>query len=115
MSRSRRPNCAACWFQCRDNSFNCTSINFDTTTSDTVLLLSSGAVPCPDPAAFEHALAQMCQDLAEDMPRNGEGVRHVLGVRVVGAPSEAMAQVWASNGELASLNTRCAATSNVAA
>ncbi|MGO9291753.1 MAG: bifunctional ornithine acetyltransferase/N-acetylglutamate synthase [Polyangia bacterium] len=75
-----------------DNSFNCMSIDSDTSTSDTVLLLSSGAVPCPDPAAFEHALAQMCQDLAEDMPRNGEGVHHVLRVRVVGAPSETLAR-----------------------
>jgi glutamate N-acetyltransferase / amino-acid N-acetyltransferase len=75
-----------------DSSFNCMSIDSDTSTSDTVLLLSSGAVPCPDPAAFEHALAQVCQDLAEDMPRNGEGVHHVLRVRVSGAPSEALAR-----------------------
>ena len=75
-----------------DSSFNCMSIDSDTSTSDTVLLLSSGAVPCPDPAAFERALAQVCRDLAEDMPRNGEGVHHVLRVRVVGAPSEALAR-----------------------
>jgi glutamate N-acetyltransferase/amino-acid N-acetyltransferase len=75
-----------------DSSFNCMSIDSDTSTSDTVLLLSSGAVPCPDPAAFEHALAQVCQDLAEDMPRNGEGVHHVLRVRVSGAPNEALAR-----------------------
>lgn len=75
-----------------DCSFNCTSIDSDTSTSDTVLLLSSGAVPCPDPAAFEHALAQVCQDLAEDMVRNGEGVHHVLRVRVRGAPDEALAR-----------------------
>jgi glutamate N-acetyltransferase/amino-acid N-acetyltransferase len=75
-----------------DGSFNCMSIDSDTSTSDTVLLLSSGAVPCPDPAAFEKALAQVCQDLAEDMPRNGEGVHHVLRVRVSRAPSEVLAR-----------------------
>jgi glutamate N-acetyltransferase/amino-acid N-acetyltransferase len=75
-----------------DGSFNCMSIDSDTSTSDTVLLLSSGAVPCPDPAAFEHALSQVCQDLAEDMPRNGEGVHHVLRVRVTGAPNETIAR-----------------------
>jgi glutamate N-acetyltransferase / amino-acid N-acetyltransferase len=75
-----------------DCSFNCMSIDSDTSTSDTVLLLSSGAVPCPDPAAFEKALAQVCQDLAEDMPRNGEGVHHVLRVQVTGAPSEVLAR-----------------------
>ena len=75
-----------------DCSFNCMSIDSDTSTSDTVLLLSSGAVPCLDPAAFEKALAQVCQDLAEDMPRNGEGVHHVLRVQVTGAPSEVLAR-----------------------
>jgi glutamate N-acetyltransferase/amino-acid N-acetyltransferase len=75
-----------------DGSFNCMSIDSDTSTSDTVLLLSSGALPCPDPAAFESALAQVCQDLAEDMPRNGEGVHHVLRVRVSGAPNQALAR-----------------------
>jgi glutamate N-acetyltransferase/amino-acid N-acetyltransferase len=75
-----------------DCSFNCMSIDSDTSTSDTVLLLSSGAVPCPDPAAFAHALEQVCQDLAEDMVRNGEGVHHVLRVRVSGAPSEVLAR-----------------------
>ncbi len=75
-----------------DCSFNCMSIDSDTSTSDTVLLLSSGAVPCLDPAAFEKALTQVCQDLAEDMPRNGEGVHHVLRVQVTGAPSEVLAR-----------------------
>jgi glutamate N-acetyltransferase/amino-acid N-acetyltransferase len=75
-----------------DASFNCMSIDSDTSTSDTVLLLSSGAVPCPDPAAFEQALAQVCQDLAEDMVRSGEGIHHVLRVQVSGAPSEALAR-----------------------
>jgi glutamate N-acetyltransferase/amino-acid N-acetyltransferase len=75
-----------------DSSFNCMSIDSDTSTSDTVLLLSSGVVPCPDPAAFDSALAQVCRDLAEDMPRNGEGVHHVLRVRVTGAPNETIAR-----------------------
>jgi len=75
-----------------DCSFNCMSIDSDTSTSDTVLLLSSGAVPCPDPTVFERALTQVCQDLAEDMARNGEGVHHVLRVRVSGAPNQALAR-----------------------
>jgi glutamate N-acetyltransferase/amino-acid N-acetyltransferase len=75
-----------------DCSFNCMSIDSDTSTSDTVLLLSSGAVPCHDPVVFERGLTQVCQDLAEDMPRNGEGIHHVLRVRVSGAPSEALAR-----------------------
>ena len=75
-----------------DPSFNCISIDSDTSTSDTVVLLSSGTVPCPDEAAFARALSSVCADLAEDVVRNGEGVRHVLRVSVTGAPAEPLAR-----------------------
>ncbi|HEX3134313.1 MAG TPA: bifunctional ornithine acetyltransferase/N-acetylglutamate synthase, partial [Planctomycetota bacterium] len=68
-------------------SFNSMSIDSDTSTSDTVALLSSQRVPCPDLAAFQLALNQVCRDLAEDIARNGEGVHHVMRVQVSGAPS----------------------------
>jgi glutamate N-acetyltransferase/amino-acid N-acetyltransferase len=69
------------------DSFNSMSIDSDTSTSDTVALLSSGKVPCPDLVAFQQALNGVCRDLAEDIARNGEGVHHVLRVQVRGAPS----------------------------
>jgi glutamate N-acetyltransferase / amino-acid N-acetyltransferase len=75
-----------------DPSFNCISIDTDTSTSDTVALLSSGKVPCPDEDAFARALATVCRDLAEDVVRNGEGVHHVVRVVVRGMPSEAAAR-----------------------
>lgn len=73
-------------------SFNTISVDSDTSTSDTVALLSSGRVPCPDVSAFEAALTQVCRDLAEDVVRNGEGVRHVIRVAVRGAPSAELAR-----------------------
>jgi glutamate N-acetyltransferase/amino-acid N-acetyltransferase len=73
-------------------SFNCISIDTDMSTSDTVVLLSSGAVPCPDQTTFARALATVCRDLAEDVVRNGEGVHHVLRVEVTGAPTEPVAR-----------------------
>lgn len=78
-----------------ETSFNSISIDSDTSTSDTVVLVSSGRVPCPDLAAFEAALARVCRDLAEDVVRNGEGVRHVMRVRVGGAPDYALARTLA--------------------
>jgi glutamate N-acetyltransferase/amino-acid N-acetyltransferase len=75
-----------------DRSFNRMSIDSDTSTSDTVVALSSGVVPCADFAAFEKALTQVCSDLAEDVARNGEGVRHVIRVAVKGAPTEQTAR-----------------------
>jgi glutamate N-acetyltransferase/amino-acid N-acetyltransferase len=75
-----------------DPSFNCISIDTDTSTSDTVVLLSSGMFPCPDEDAFVQALSAVCHDLAEDVVRNGEGVHHVLRVAVNRAPSEPIAR-----------------------
>ena len=73
-----------------DASFNRMSIDSDTSTSDTVALVSSRQVSC-DLEAFRAALARVCADLTEDVVRNGEGVHHVIRVAVRGAPDEALA------------------------
>jgi glutamate N-acetyltransferase/amino-acid N-acetyltransferase len=75
-----------------DKTFNRISIDSDTSTSDTVALLSSGVVPCPDQGAFARALDTLCADLAEDVVRNGEGVHHVIRVGISHAPSESVAR-----------------------
>ena len=75
-----------------DASFNAISIDSDTSTSDTVALISSGRVPCDDFGAFERALHTVCRDLAEDVVRNGEGVRHVIRVSVSNAASPVLAR-----------------------
>jgi glutamate N-acetyltransferase/amino-acid N-acetyltransferase len=73
-------------------SFNAITIDSDTSTSDMVVLLSSGARPAPPRDAFREALGRVCRDLAEDIVRNGEGVHHVVRVRVIGAPDRATAR-----------------------
>ena len=75
-----------------DPSFNAISVDSDTSTSDTVIVLSSGRVPCADLAAFEAGLTTVCRDLAEDVVRNGEGIRHVIRVAVKNAASPALAR-----------------------
>ncbi len=68
-------------------SFHAITVDSDTSTSDTVVLLSSGLRRAPPgEAAFRAALTRVCRDLAEDVVRNGEGVHHVVAVRVTGAP-----------------------------
>ncbi len=69
-----------------DPTFNCMSIDSDTSTSDTVALISSGKVPCDLPE-FRAALVRVCAELTEDIVRNGEGVHHVVRVQVSGARS----------------------------
>jgi glutamate N-acetyltransferase / amino-acid N-acetyltransferase len=75
-----------------DSSFNAISVDSDTSTSDTVVALSSGRVPFNDWGTFERGLHQVCRDLAEDVVRNGEGVRHVIRVTVKNAASLGLAR-----------------------
>jgi glutamate N-acetyltransferase/amino-acid N-acetyltransferase len=75
-----------------DASFNAISVDSDTSTSDTVVALSSGRVPFGDWGTFERGLHQVCRDLAEDVVRNGEGVRHVIRVTVKNAASLGLAR-----------------------
>jgi glutamate N-acetyltransferase/amino-acid N-acetyltransferase len=67
-------------------SFQNITVDSDTSTSDTVALVSSMRRPAPDPRAFREALSRVTRDLAEDVVRNGEGVHHVIHVVVRGAP-----------------------------
>ena len=75
-----------------EQSFNTISIDSDQSTSDTVIALSSGLAGKVSQDEFTTALTQVCADLAEDLVRNGEGVRHVMQVTVEGAPSASIAR-----------------------
>jgi glutamate N-acetyltransferase / amino-acid N-acetyltransferase len=70
-----------------DGSFNCMSIDGDTSTNDTVLLLASGAGGATINSAsarknFANALNSVCQSLAEQIISDGEGVEHVIRLRI---------------------------------
>jgi glutamate N-acetyltransferase / amino-acid N-acetyltransferase len=73
-------------------SFNRISVDGDTSTNDTVLLLASGAsgasVGANNPQ-FASALAQVCTSLARQIVADGEGVSHVVELRINGAASDA--------------------------
>lgn len=69
-------------------SFNRISVDGDTSTNDTVLLLASGAsgvsIGAGD-AAFATALTQVCASMARQVVADGEGVTHVVELRIEGA------------------------------
>jgi len=73
-------------------SFNAISIDSDQSTSDMVVLLASGRVECPELQAFDEALQHVCAALAEDVVRNGEGVKHVVRCSVRNAPDVRIAK-----------------------
>mgnify|MGYP002266656041 CR=1 FL=1 len=73
-------------------SFNSISVDGDTSTNDTVYLLSSGLglghAPMSDLELFETALTDLCLDLAQMIVRDGEGVTKFVTINVEGATSE---------------------------
>jgi glutamate N-acetyltransferase/amino-acid N-acetyltransferase len=73
-------------------SFNRISVDGDTSTNDTVLLLASGASGVaigPDHSAFAAALTQVCTSLARQIVADGEGITHVVELRIDGAATDA--------------------------
>jgi glutamate N-acetyltransferase/amino-acid N-acetyltransferase len=82
-----------------ERSFNSISIDGDTSTNDTVLLLASGAsgVKLDERVRepFANALALVCGSLAHQIVDDGEGVGHVVTLHVTGAATEAEAKLVA--------------------
>lgn len=75
-----------------DESLNRLSIDGDTSTNDTVLLLASGASGAKVKDAgtrtkFSAALTTVCQSIAEQIVSDGEGVKHVIRLFVEQAKS----------------------------
>ena len=73
-------------------SFNRISVDGDTSTNDTVLLLASGATGAaigPGNAAFAAALTEVSSSLARQIVADGEGITHVVELRIEGAATDA--------------------------
>src|SRR2546430_6680097 len=81
-----------------DRSFNAISVDGDTSTNDTVLLLAGGASgvdPSHDGAllkTFEDAVLQVARTLALAIVSDGEGASKLVEIQVVGGVSEAAAR-----------------------
>ncbi|MXU64766.1 bifunctional glutamate N-acetyltransferase/amino-acid acetyltransferase ArgJ [Oceanomicrobium pacificus] len=82
-----------------DRSFNCITVDSDTSTSDTLLLAATGAsgmdpiTRSDDPRAphFKAALGRVMLDLAHQVVRDGEGATKFVEIDVTGAASDAEA------------------------
>ncbi|MDR3764407.1 MAG: bifunctional glutamate N-acetyltransferase/amino-acid acetyltransferase ArgJ [Acidobacteriota bacterium] len=68
-----------------DTTFNAISVDGDTSTNDTVLLLASGASKVKLSAVekkFATALHEICASLAEQVVRDGEGAQHLVRLQI---------------------------------
>ncbi len=73
-------------------TFNAISVDGDTSTNDTVLVLASGASGVPlnrkTKRLFAAMLEEVCQGLAEDIVLDGEGAKHLVRLHIEQAKSE---------------------------
>ena len=77
-----------------DSTFNCISVDGDTSTNDSCIVLANGLAGNAaitekngDYAAFAAALRDLCAVLARKMASDGEGARHLITCTVAGARS----------------------------
>ncbi len=79
-----------------DRTFNCITVDGDTSTNDTVLLLANGAagveVSEAELETFEAALTDFCRWLAQSIVRDGEGASKFVTLTVMGAKNEQQAR-----------------------
>jgi glutamate N-acetyltransferase/amino-acid N-acetyltransferase len=88
-----------------DRSFNCVTVDSDTSTSDTLLFFATGtaarngapAISLPSDRRlkeFRGALEGLLCDLAQQVARDGEGARKLVTVKVTGATGATSAKRW---------------------
>lgn len=83
-----------------DKTFNCITVDSDTSTSDTVLVFATGGaegvapseqitdIASPEAKVFAEALHQVMLDLAQQVVRDGEGLSKFVEIQVTGAESD---------------------------
>jgi glutamate N-acetyltransferase/amino-acid N-acetyltransferase len=75
--------------QAVEDSYNRISVDGDMSTNDTLLVLASGASGrVPSPSRFAAALTEVCQSLAKQIARDGEGAKKLIEISVEGARTD---------------------------
>ncbi|MBA7474559.1 MAG: arginine biosynthesis protein ArgJ [Spirochaeta sp.] len=79
----KREELRSTFSRCVSRTFNRITIDGDQSTSDMALILSSGLKGAVGAEKFEEALFSLCSKLAADIVRSGEGVAHVIHLKLV--------------------------------
>ncbi len=80
------------WRRAVDATFNCLSVDSDTSTSDTAVVLANGEAGVVPEGALSAALREVCLDLTLQLARDGEGATKLLTVTVRQARDERQAR-----------------------
>lgn len=81
--------------ECVQTTFNAASVDGDTSTNDTVLVLANGKSGVFHEGAFREALEAMMLFLAKEMVRDGEGATKLVTYKVTGAVNNHEAEIAA--------------------
>jgi len=82
------PELDAALRKCADSSFHCITVDGDTSTNDTLVVLANGASGVSLPAeVFTSKLMNVCQELAKAIVRDGEGATKFIELIIEGAPN----------------------------
>ena len=89
--------------RCAEKSFNAITVDSDTSTSDSVYLIATGAVDMlvitnpdsPEAQQVQAALQMVMTDLAHQIVKDGEGAQKFITVTVTGAQTDADAKIIA--------------------
>ena len=80
-----------------NKTLNCVSVDTDTSTSDTAIVLASGAAGTVDDAALTEALQSVLLDLTKAIARDGEGAETLIEVTVDNARDAEQAKTVAKS------------------
>ncbi|MEO0402045.1 MAG: bifunctional ornithine acetyltransferase/N-acetylglutamate synthase, partial [Pseudomonadota bacterium] len=86
-----QPTLQAMTKRAAETTFNCITVDSDTSTSDTVMVAATGAsgVDASSDTGFETALHSVMLDLAHQVVRDGEGATKFVEINVTGADTDA--------------------------
>ncbi len=97
-----RPLLQKMFSEAADRSFNVITVDGDTSTNDTALILANGAAAGVEVEEgnqyyepFKDALELVCQELALQIVEDGEGLTKLITLKIINAPDEAGARIMA--------------------
>ncbi len=75
-----------------NRTLNCVSVDSDTSTSDTAIIMASGVAGAVENESFENALHEVLLSLTHQIARDGEGAEKLIEVHVDGARDDDQAK-----------------------
>ena len=93
-AKIEQPLLQACLVEAVNHSFNRITVDGDTSTNDSAILMATGesglelTKDCDDLIIFQQALTKLSEELAKEMIRDGEGATKLITLSVTGCSTE---------------------------